>query len=239
MEYWRLIWRACFAIIYTLYIVGITALRKSLLQVGQDDALRIRRRWANVLLHTVGVRVKTEGEIPQFPGIIVCNHRSWIDPIVLLRDIEGIPVSMAEVANWPLLGKGAQLAGIIYLQRGHGGSSTSTLRAIADTVTKGRKPIIIFPEGTTSDLPGALEFKPGVFKLAARLGLPVTPTAILFDTPEDYWIGDEPFISNMIRRMGLRRMHIRVVYGMTITDSDPESLRQRAFDQVNRMIFEC
>ena len=83
----RLLYRLFFAIFYTLYIVGWTALRGWLLGTGKADAQRIRQGWARHLLYTVGLRVNSSGTPPDFPCIIMCNHRSYLDPIVLLRDV--------------------------------------------------------------------------------------------------------------------------------------------------------
>jgi lyso-ornithine lipid O-acyltransferase len=232
----RLLYRLFFAIFYTLYIVGWTALRGWLLGTGKADAQRIRQGWARHLLYTVGLRVTSSGTPPDFPCIIMCNHRSYLDPIVLLRDVRAVPVSKAEVSKWPLLGRGAQQAGILYLKREHGGSRTAMLRAIADTVLKEGFPIILFPEGTTAALEGTLPFKPGSFQLAARLGIPIVPVAIEYDDPEDYWVGKESFGSHASRRFKNRYIAAQVVFGPALSGDDAKILCDQTYDWINQTL---
>jgi lyso-ornithine lipid O-acyltransferase len=229
----RLLFRVVFAVLYTAYIVGLTLLRNWLLKTGQADAQRIRQRWARTLLHTLGIRVETEGNPPNFPCILMSNHRSYIDPIVILREVQGVPVSKAEVSKWPILGRGAQLAGILYLKREHGGSRTAMLRSIAETVQKDGWPIILFPEGTTSDLEGTLPFKPGSFQLAARLGIPVVPVAITFKDKADYWVGKSTFGAHAWERFQQRRIYIHIAYGPVIDTTDAIDLSTETYNWIN------
>ena len=122
----------------------------------------------------------------------------------MLRDVDAFPVAKAEIANWPVIGKGAAMAGILYLRREDARSRAGTLVQIQEVVEQGN-PVIIFPEGTTSALPGTLPFKPGVFRLAAKTGIPVVPVAVSFHDPLDYWVGEEGFLSHAGRRFRKKR----------------------------------
>ncbi|MDX1910646.1 MAG: lysophospholipid acyltransferase family protein, partial [Saprospiraceae bacterium] len=158
MKHLRIAWRLVFFVTYTSWIVLLIYTRKIVLRADLRDAMRIRRRWARNLLAGVGVDIRTFGDVPAEPCLLVCNHRSYLDPIILLAYIDALPVAKAEMASWPLLGKGAQMAGILYLQRESANSRANTLKALTQAVRDGY-PIILFPEGTTSGLPtGVLPF---------------------------------------------------------------------------------
>lgn len=199
-------------------------------------AMRIRRRWARTLLKRVGVRMEREGAAPDFPCVVVSNHRSYLDPILMLCDVDGYPVAKAELSEWPLIGKGAKMAGILYLHRDHSGSRASTLRLMEGKVREGF-PVIIFPEGTTSGLSGTLPFKKGVFQLAAKSNIPVVPVALIFADKEDFWLGEETFLSHAGRRFREKEILTKVCYGPVLQNNDPEKLLDAARNWIeNRLL---
>jgi len=189
--------------------------------------MRIRRRWARNLLKGLGLSVETEGSPPEFPCLIVSNHRSYLDPILMLRDVDGYPVAKAELASWPLIGKGAKMAGILYLRRESAGSRSGILRQMLEKIEAGFS-VIIFPEGTTSSLLGTLPFKKGAFKLAAQANIPVVPVALVFADKRDFWIGKDTFFSHAKRRFGEKKTAVKLCYGPEIRSDDPEVLLSKS-----------
>ncbi|MFN0036576.1 MAG: lysophospholipid acyltransferase family protein [Saprospiraceae bacterium] len=219
----RLVFRFLFFAAYTTLIVAEIWLRNLLWGRDMRRSMRVRRRWARNLLSGVGLSVETEGDIPHFPCLIVSNHRSYLDPILMLRDVDAYPVAKAELANWPLIGKGAKLAGILYLRRESAGSRSGTLRQMMEKIEAGFS-IIIFPEGTTSALRGTLPFKKGAFKLAAQGLIPVVPVALLFADERDFWVGQDSFLTHAKRRFGEKKIAVKLCYGPEIRSDDPEVL---------------
>ncbi len=223
MKTLRLVTRFLFFAVYTALIVWEIWLRNLLWGADIRRSMRIRRRWARNLLRGVGLSIKTEGAVPDFPCLIVSNHRSYIDPILMLRDVYGYPVAKAELANWPIIGKGAKMAGILYLRRESAGSRSGTLRQMLEKINAGFS-VIIFPEGTTSGLPGTLPFKKGGFKMAAQENIPVVPVALVFADERDFWVEKESFLSHARRRFGEPRINVKLCYGPEIKSDDPNIL---------------
>lgn len=212
--------------VYTVRIVAEMLLKNALFGQDLDRTMRIRRRWAKTLLRGVGVSLEVQGKVPEGPCILMANHRSHIDPILILRDKDALPVAKNEMANWPILGKGAALSGIIYIQREASGSRLQVLRLMAEHLRKGRS-IILFPEGTTSALRGTLPFLEGGFQVAAKLGVPVVPVALLFADEADFWVTKEPFLSHAGRRFQEPVIRITVAYGDPIHSRDAGELLER------------
>ncbi len=225
MESLRPFARFLFFAVYTSAIVAEIWLRNVVQGVEMRRSMRVRRRWAIHLLRGLGVRVSQTGIIPDFPCLIVSNHRSYIDPILLLQHVDAYPVAKAELANWPIIGKGAKLAGIWYINRENVKSRASTLQGISDIIASGYA-VIIFPEGTTSDVEGTLPFKRGVFQLASKSSIPIVPVAISFQERDDYWVGEETFLSHAGRRFRQKKIHVSVHYGPTQYGGDPEILME-------------
>jgi len=198
--------------------------------------LDIRRRWTrNCLLPTLGIRVNVLGTPPDFPCILMCNHRSYIDPAVISRDVPGFPVSKAEVANWPVIGTGAKLTGVLYIKREDPQSRKNTRSAIGDKVREGFA-VILFPEGTTHDQPQTLSFRPGAFVIAAGQEIPVVPVAIDFRNPQDYWLGADTFLPHFIRCFGKKYTDVVIHYGAALQSNDPEELRQDTQRRVDEFL---
>ena len=221
--------------LYRLFVFAAITILKSNqivfcnLLFGRDArrSLRLRQSWARWLLPCIGVRVHVRGTPPDFPCILVANHRSYLDPALLTHDVVGYAVSKAEVANWPVIGWGARVAGVLFLKRESQKSRKTTLNGIAEKVREGF-PVFLFVEGTTHTHPTTIAFRPGAFKLAASEGFAIVPAAVEFRSPEEYWVGADTFLPHLFRRFGVKKRDAFVRYGPAIRSDDAQELMQRA-----------
>lgn len=232
------------ALFRLLLFAGYTLLRivqilGQSLALGADDrrSMRVRRSWARWLLPRLGVEVHSEGTPPDYPCILMANHRSYLDPVVLICEVPGCPVSKAEVSGWPIIGYGAKLTGVLFLKRESASSRKATLGGIAEKVREGY-PVILFPEGTTHARPATIELRRGGFQLAAQGGFPIVPAAIEYASPADYWIDDDTFLAHFFRRFGERRMRVWVRYGPPLQGDDAQILRQKTKDWIDNQLPE-
>ncbi len=234
----RVSYRLLFFLVYTARIVAEVYWRSVVLRSEQRQIMAVRQRWARRVLHRVGVTVTEEGRPPDFPCLMLANHRSYLDPILILRNVDAFPVAKAELADWPLIGKGARQAGILYVQRNLGASRISTLKAIADTVLVRGFPVILFPEGTTSDLSGMLPFKSGGIRTAVKYKLPVVPVALCFFDKRDFWVGEVGFLAHAWQRFQEKKIEVRVVYGPKMEFDDSEKLEQAVRNWIETQLME-
>lgn len=223
MDYLRLLRRLFFFGAYTTGIVLEIYVRKRLLGAQLPSLMRVRRRWARILLRGTGVRLESSGAVPSDAGMIVANHRSYLDPILFIAEVDAVPLCMAEVQSWPIIGWGAGMSGVLFVHRDDPMHRTSMVRAIIQKAQQGF-PVLIFPEGTTSDEPCTLPFQMGAFQIAAHCKLKVAPVVYIFEDPEDFWVGDESFLSHAWRRFRQKSIRVQVVYGPCLESSDPEQL---------------
>jgi len=112
--------------------------------------------------------------------LIVCNHMSYIDGFVLAA-VFGAPkiIAMHGTKQTPLVGQFAEDIGVIEVDRADKSSRRATAQAIEDHVkqwTPGQRPLLLFPEGTTSNGDAILPFKKGAF----LFGAPVRPAVITY-----------------------------------------------------------
>lgn len=144
-------------------------------------ALDVIRGAARLLLRLTGTpwRVRGLERLPLGPSIVVANHASYIDGIVLTAALPGV---FSFVAKREFT---ARLIPRVFLR--HIGAEFverfETLRGVEDARSLARaalsgKTLIFFPEGTFTRTPGVRAFHLGAFAAAAEADLPVVPVAL-------------------------------------------------------------
>ncbi len=192
-----------------------------------------RRFIIRILHYILGSKIIVYGKIPALSGLIISNHRSYFDSIVILRNILAYPITKKEVASWPLIGIVCKSTGVIFVDRENKSSKSKTLDKVSLVLEKGYS-IYNTPEGTTHIEPITIDFKHGAFVLVAQLGKPVIPIAIDYKNLEDAWIGNDTFIPHFLRCFGKWRTEIKLSYlNPIISDNVDEliSLSKKQIDQ--------
>jgi 1-acyl-sn-glycerol-3-phosphate acyltransferase len=125
--------------------------------------------------------VRIEGREQIDPGgtyVMVCNHQSLLDILVLFRLFTHYKwVSKIENFRVPLIGWNMSLNRYIKLRRGDRSSVMGMMRACHETLSSGSS-LMFFPEGTRS-LDGRMRlFKTGAFEVAQRARVPILPLTL-------------------------------------------------------------
>ncbi len=109
------------------------------------------------------------------PTVLVANHRSLVDILVLFRlQTHFRWVSKQENFRVPCVGWNMTLCDYIPLRRGSA-SSIQTMMRHCDRALAGGNSIFMFPEGTRSSTGRLRSFKPGAFAIAKRNEVPIQP----------------------------------------------------------------
>ena len=204
---------------------------------GPDVArtLRWRQRWFAQIVRGMGVQIEVRGELPQGGGLLVCNHRSYFDPLIIMPQSLAIPVGKIEMRHWPIIGIGAAISGVVFVDRQSVPGRRAARAEIRQKLREGYF-VINFPEGTTHHDAQTRAFKPGVFKDAAAAKLPIYPVALEYQLPSDAWVGDDTFLRHFMACFGKRRTHIRVHYGPAIRAERADELIDRSQGWIDRQI---
>lgn len=182
-----------------------------------------RKKYTGASLKILGVRTHLEGKIPSGTFLFVSNHRSMLDPFIQLNKIDAHIVSKAEVAKYPLVGFGARLTGVIYVERDAAHSRSKARESIRQVLVSGQS-VLVYPEGTTSGLEGTLEFRTGAFAVAVDAKIPVVPLAIFYGHPGDSWSEGSLFMF-FLRKFSKWRTHAYFSIGPEMSaDKTPEEL---------------
>jgi 1-acyl-sn-glycerol-3-phosphate acyltransferase len=174
------------------------------------DVRRAAARWlAHSLLRAAGIPITVEGvaRLPQNrPFVLVANHSSYIDGIVL---VAAIPRGFAFTAKaelrgqWPirhLLGS----VGTRFVERFDARQGMNDTRELAAVGGAGES-LAFFPEGTFRRAPGVLSFRMGAFVVSAQTGMALVPVTL---------VGTRAVLQD--RSWVPRRLPIRVVIGEPI-----------------------
>lgn len=213
-----------------------------------DERDRVRDRWVqawcSALLRTFGVHVAMHGEVPGRGGrghLVVANHRSTADVLILLRAFGGHMVSRADLAGWPLVGAAARAAGTVFVDRSDAFSGANAVRAIRDRLGAGAT-VIVFPEGTTFPDDDVRPFQTGAFLGALRSGADIVPVGIAYGSGSGAAFVNETFPKHLARVAAASPSRAVLCVGEPI-DVPPKAraadLRDRAQAEVQRLVVEA
>ncbi|MBL8714624.1 MAG: 1-acyl-sn-glycerol-3-phosphate acyltransferase [Myxococcales bacterium] len=206
-----------------------------------DDARRDRyvRTWAKIALRTLGVEVAHVGEIPaaQGPRLVVANHRSTLDILLMLATFGGHLLAKGEMEHWPIAGTLAKMAGTLFVDRADAQSGATAIRAMKEKLEKGRL-VGVFPEGTTFVGDEVRPFHAGAFMAIARVRGEVLPVGLAYAS-EDSHYREEPIDEHYARVAGARKTHVALSVGAPLAARGAiaalaEKSRGAVQDQVHR-----
>lgn len=168
-----------------------------------------RSRWPHRFLSAaawiIGLRISVSGRRPGAHSLLVANHTSWLDILVLGAGLRSAFVSKDELGH-PLIHWLADQNGTVYVKRTHRKGARDQAVAVARSL-QGEDPVTIFPEGTTGPGTHLLPFRSTLLEAAhAAAGeVHVLPVAIDYGEAhtEVSWF-DEPGGDNVKRLLGRR-----------------------------------
>lgn len=137
----------------------------------------IARGWYRVMMGLMGIRGRYEGDLRETPCLVVSNHVSWADILVIGARWPFTFLAMHEVNHWPVVGWLARRVGTLFIRRGNG--APGAIRQVADVLREGHS-VIIFPEGRTTDGTTVARFHPRIFQAAVDSGVAVQPIGLVY-----------------------------------------------------------
>ncbi len=199
---------------------------------ARNDTRLTRRKvqlWHRKALHLFGLERILVGDIPKGPCLIVSNHLSWIDILVIGSLMNVRFLSKAEVASWPIVGKLAKGAGTLFVHRGDRHSAEIALQDIETALKQGDQ-VVVFPEGTSTRGPMPIKFRSRLIEAARRAGVPIIPMALSYHGPGKSfasYAGDDDFVSHMTRLSEAPFIRGRVAVGSAIEPTEPAAVIAR------------
>ncbi|GAB1819258.1 lysophospholipid acyltransferase family protein [Herbidospora sp. RD11066] len=194
-----------------------------------DTLAKVTMAWSRLLLRALGVKVSVSrgfsfvggaavpaGAVSERSGVLmVANHISWLDPLVMAAVMPSRLLAKSEIAHWPVISTLVAGSGAIFIDRerlsllpGTVGEVTGALRA-GDTV-------VAFPEGTTWCGQGMGGFRPAMFQAAIDAGAAVRPATIRYleddaTSARPSYVGGDSLVGSITRVASTKHMTVEVV----------------------------
>jgi 1-acyl-sn-glycerol-3-phosphate acyltransferase len=184
-------------------------------RLNREEKLLAIQTWSAQTLAVMGVTVNVVGQIQRpplsnTPQLLVANHVSWLDPVVIQTVQPSIFVAKQEVRRWPVVGAIAQACGVVFVNRGSPSSARKMVTQVAAAMESGHN-VAGFPEGT-STLGHTVEmFHANLFESAIQQDVPVQPLALRYTSMQTgehctraAFVGDVSFLSSLHQVMRAR-----------------------------------
>jgi 1-acyl-sn-glycerol-3-phosphate acyltransferase len=176
--------------------------------------------WARAALACLAIKLIVKGAPPaQGPVLLVANHISWLDIVVIHATGHCRFVSKADVQHWPLVGMLATGAGTLYIERESRRDALRVVHHMAERLQAGDI-LAVFPEGTTGDGSTVLPFHANLLQAAIAAPAAVQPLALHFMDAGTQtmsfapcYIGDDTLVQSLWRTLCASNLVAVVSYG--------------------------
>jgi 1-acyl-sn-glycerol-3-phosphate acyltransferase len=200
-----------------LHILFVIPLCLLILISTKKQQEKIIQFWCKRLLSIFEMNVEVQGlEIflsNKKQYLIVANHISWMDIIVIQSIKPSIFVAKSDVASWPLFGWVAQMTGTIFIKREKVSDIKKALKKMKRRLTK--RSVCIFPEGTSTNGRYLLPFKSNLFQSSIDTHKSILPLCLRYKQKGIYsdkvaFIGDMSLVDSIIKIKNESDMSVEV-----------------------------
>lgn len=214
----------------------------------RKKARRIRAVWlqrhCRRALNIFKLKPQISGTVPAH-GLLISNHLSYLDILVISSITPAVFVSKREVKFWPVFGQFAQMGGTVFVDRSRRTQVGDINDEIQNALDDGAL-VVLFPEGTSSNGQSVLPFKTALLQPAIGHPHPLAVGCIQYalddgDPSDDvcYW-GNDTFFPHMINLMSKRtvRATVRFAPVQSVT-ADRKELARQLRDAVLKLKEQC
>jgi 1-acyl-sn-glycerol-3-phosphate acyltransferase len=197
-------------------------------KLNKERKLQAIKDWSQKTLNIIGIQVVHEATSPQtdslnMPRLVVANHVSWVDALIIQTIQPSIFVAKSEVRSWPIVGNIATACGVVYVDRGSPSSARRMVDDVASALHYGYC-VAGFPEGTSSEGSAVSLFHANLFEAAINHNIQVQPLAIRYTNPQTgalclkaAFIGDIGFVQSLHQVMRSSGIRAKVHVGNTLS----------------------
>jgi lyso-ornithine lipid O-acyltransferase len=128
----------------------------------------------------LGIKLNVNGTLPTTGQcLIVSNHVSWIDIVVLSAVAPLSFVAKREVAHWPFFGWLSKLQRTVFVDRERRHSTKHSRSELETRLANGDR-LVLFPEGTSNDGASLFPFKSSFFAAATAPEIAIIPVTLVY-----------------------------------------------------------
>jgi 1-acyl-sn-glycerol-3-phosphate acyltransferase len=177
--------------------------------------------WAGALLAKLAIKLIVNGRPPKTgPMLLVSNHISWLDILVIHAAGHCRFVSKADIKHWPVLGTLTTAGGTLYIERESRRDAMRVVHHMSEALVDGDI-VAVFPEGTTGNGVDMLPFHANLLQAAIVTNAPVQSIALSFkDTATGQisqaasFVGDETLLGSLWNTLKSCNLTAVATYGV-------------------------
>ncbi len=184
---------------------------------------RLNRNYTLLLRLILNIKVTIagdEGQLERGGYVIIANHVSYVDGIVLGSIFPIVFVSKREVKKWPIVGQWNVLCGTIFINRQRKNEVGALVREMTRKLRQEAN-ILLFPEGTSTNGEKMLPFQTVPLAAPLRSRSIIVPVNLAYKTIDEqpvtaanrdfvYWYGDMDFVTHFWDLLGRRGVEVLV-----------------------------
>lgn len=209
-------------------------------------ARRLPHYYHLAVCRILGFNIKITGQLPQGGQcLIVSNHVSWIDILVLSTVAPVSFVAKREVASWPFFGWLAKLQRTVFVDRERRHSTKHSRTEMEERLAAGDR-LVLFPEGTSHDGASVLPFKSSFFAAATATEIAIVPVTLAYaqnwslpmtrrNRPRFAWYAEMDLIPHLWEALCAGPLTVHIVIHPALDDETRQD-RKRASAASERMI---
>jgi len=200
--------------------------------------------WSRRLLALYAIRLEVDGEPPgSRAALVVANHVSWLDVVVLNAVTPLRFVAKAEVRCWPLIGRLARKAGTLFIHRERMRDAGRMKDLVSGALQRGER-VAVFPEGTSTCGDRVLPFRASLLQSAVAAHATIHPVSIRYVADDGAhcegvaYYGDRTFLSTLRATCGMKGLRVCLVFAEPIAPggADRRALACTAHAAVRRSL---
>lgn len=200
---------------------GRTTLRREFPSLSLPQRQAAVMQWSRQMLQIMGVDLRVSGvATAEGPVLVVSNHVSWLDILVINAVCPAHFVSKSGVRHWPLIGDLVSAAGTLFIERESRRDAMRVVHHMADALRQGDV-LAVFPEGTTGPGHAVLPFHANLLQAAISTDSPVQPVALAYLDASTrqlsqvpVYVGDTSLVESLWRTLKATGLQARVMFGM-------------------------
>ncbi len=219
-------------------VVGYWTIKTLFPKLEQADRQARVQVWAGQMLRIVGIELVVNGTPPENgPVLLVANHISWLDIVVMHAARHCRFVGKSDIKGWPFVSTLSEGGGTLYLARESRRDAHRVVMTMAERLRAGDI-LAVFPEGTTGDGVTLKPFHANLIQAAIEASVPVQPVALSFiDSATGHtsfapsYVGDETLLGSIWRTLTAHGLRAVVTFG---APQSPEGKNRRAWSHALR-----
>jgi lyso-ornithine lipid O-acyltransferase len=205
-------------------------------------ARRFPHYYHRMLCRILSVTVEVKGNAPQLgPCLVVTNHVSWLDIVVLSAVMPCSFIAKREVGSWPLFGSMARLQRTLFVDRTKRHSTGESRDDMSVRLVAGET-LVLFAEGTSGDGASVRNFKSSYFGAASEQ-TSIVPATLSYlmqwnmpltrrQRPSIAWYGDMDLAPHLWHALSSGPISVRVTFHEALNVGHRKQVAKEAEERV-------